>query len=218
MIINAHEIADLERIYRLNLINSITGIKPANLIGTISATGQTNVAIFSSVVHLGSDPALLGMVLRPAGEVRRHTYENIIETGFYTVNHVSSTIVARSHYTSAKFPREVSEFLACALTEEYIDGFAAPFVGESKIKIGLKFEEEIAIERNGTSLIIGSIQIASVPDEVNEDGHLNLERSDAIGISGLNSYYTVKKTSYFPYARPEDVPPFAVPDTTSQVS
>ena len=32
------------KINRLNLINSITGIKPANLIGTISKDGHTNLA------------------------------------------------------------------------------------------------------------------------------------------------------------------------------
>ncbi len=208
MLINYNEIADLDRIYRLNLINSITGVKPANLIGTISAQGKNNLAIFSSVVHLGSDPAIIGMILRQAGEVRRHTYENIIATGVYTISHVTRSIIERAHYTSAKFPRDISEFDACGLTEEYLEGFEAPFVRECSIKIGLKFEEEIPIERNGTSLLIGSIQIASVPDEANNEGHLDLERSDAVGISGLNSYYTVRKKAQFPYARPEELPEF----------
>ena len=54
----------LDRKYRLNLINSITGIKPANLVGSRSADGFDNVAIFSSLVHLGSNPAQLGLVMR----------------------------------------------------------------------------------------------------------------------------------------------------------
>ncbi len=208
MLIRNTEIADLERIYRLNLINSITGIKPANLVGTISSDGITNLAIFSSVVHLGSDPAIIGMNVRPAGDVRRDTYENIIETGFYSINHVTPEIIERAHYTSAKFPRDVTEFDACRLTEEYLDGFIAPFVAESSVRIGLKFEEEIKIERNRTSLIIGSIQLISLPDQANEDGHLNLETSSAVGISGLNSYYTLTKTAQFPYARAEELPNF----------
>ena len=52
-------IEELERFYRANLVNSVSGYKPANLIGTVSDSGVTNVAIFSSVVHLGADPALL---------------------------------------------------------------------------------------------------------------------------------------------------------------
>ena len=56
------EIQDFDKIYRLNLINSITGYKSANLIATQSATGASNVAVFSSITHLGSDPALLGFI------------------------------------------------------------------------------------------------------------------------------------------------------------
>ena len=59
-------ILELEKVKRLNIINSITGIKPGNLIGSIDDNNKnTNLAIFSSVVHLGSHPALLGFILRP---------------------------------------------------------------------------------------------------------------------------------------------------------
>ena len=59
------DIAALDRISRLKIINSVTGVKPANLIGTINKRGITNLAVFSSVVHLGSNPALLGLISRP---------------------------------------------------------------------------------------------------------------------------------------------------------
>jgi len=50
------EIEDLAKIYRLNLINSVTGYKSAHLVGTCSEMGNENLAVFSSVVHLGSNP------------------------------------------------------------------------------------------------------------------------------------------------------------------
>ena len=56
---NTNDIQGFSKIYRLNLINSITGYKSANLIGTRSNSGEENVAIFSSITHLGSNPALL---------------------------------------------------------------------------------------------------------------------------------------------------------------
>ena len=56
------DIQKLDRIQRLNIINSVTGIKPANLIGTISNADEPNLAIFSSVVHLGSKYA--GILLK----------------------------------------------------------------------------------------------------------------------------------------------------------
>ena len=37
---------DLQKFYRINLINSCTGYKSANLIGSISKDGVENVAVF----------------------------------------------------------------------------------------------------------------------------------------------------------------------------
>ena len=203
------DIQNLDRKKRLNIINSVTGIKPANLIGTKSSSGQTNVAIFSSVVHLGSDPALLGFITRPTGEVPRHTYENLKETGFYTINQVPTAIIKNAHYTSAKIKRSASEFERMRLKEEYLHDFKAPFVKESHLKIGMKFEEEIPIKLNGTIMIIGSIELLQIDDEaVNEQGYINLEALDTAGISGLNSYYKLEYLESFPYVRENEIPDF----------
>ncbi len=217
MILHNHDLAQLDRIKRLNLINSVTGIKPANLIGTVSNAGQTNLAIFSSVVHLGSNPALLGFVVRPSSHVRRHTFENIIENKLYTINHVHPHFVERAHYTSAKFAKEVSEFDACRLTAEYIDGFKAPFVKQSRIKLGMELVEQAPLEINGTVLVIGVVRLLVAPDEVvDAQGHIDLARADDVGISGLNSYYRLDKIADYPYARPEDLPDFSESSTTDE--
>ena len=197
----------LNRIYRLNLINSITGIKPANLIGTRSSDGKENLAIFSSIVHLGSNPPLIGFISRPVGEVDRHTIENIEKTGIYTINHVPSGLQAQAHYTSAKFEREQSEFDFCGFTPEYNQDFEAPFVKESVIKIGVQLRDQIPIPLNGTILFVGEIQQILVPDEVvSDEGYVNLDKAGSAGISGLNSYYDLSFQSTFPYARVKELP------------
>ena len=108
MIYTKEDIEQLDRIPRLKIINSVTGIKPANLIGSIDSKGQTNLAIFSSVVHLGSNPALLGFVSRPQTAEVGHTYRNIQENGVYTINHIHPEFVINTHYTSAKFDASIS--------------------------------------------------------------------------------------------------------------
>ena len=204
------DIQNTERIKRLNIINSITGIKPANLIGTTSNEGASNLAIFSSVIHLGSDPALIGFVLRPQHKRRSHTFENIRENGYYTINHVSSFFVEQAHFTSAKFDKEESEFKKCGLTEEYVPGFVAPFVKESRVKLGMKFLEKMPIKANDTMLIIGGIEHLIVPsDAMDKEGHIDLDRVDGVGISGLNSYYHLEKMTQFFYARPGELPDFS---------
>ncbi len=81
----------------------------------------------SSLTHLGSDPALLGYVCRPDTGAR-HTYDNIKANGWFTANHIHEGMVQQAHQTSARYPREVSEFAAVGFEEEYVAGIAAPFV------------------------------------------------------------------------------------------
>ena len=89
----------MERRYRAAFLNSIGGFKSVNLIGTVDGQGRTNLSIFNSVFHLGADPPLLGMVVRPH-TVERHTLENILQTGAYTINHISEAIFRQAHQAS----------------------------------------------------------------------------------------------------------------------
>ncbi len=209
MYLSKSDIADLEKVKRLNIINSVSGIKPANLIGTRSNDGYANLAIFSSIVHLKSNPGYLGFIMRPDKDVRRHTYENISENGCFTVNHIHNHFVEQAHYTSAKFEAEVSEFDACGLTEEYLYDFIAPFVKESTLKMGLKHMESIAMKSTDTIMVIGQIQHLIIPDHaIDEKGYIDLSSINDVGISGLNRYYELKKIGEFPYARVQEVPKF----------
>jgi flavin reductase (DIM6/NTAB) family NADH-FMN oxidoreductase RutF len=202
-------ISQLETRKRANLINSISGYKSANLIGTISDSGVSNLAIFSSVVHIGANPPLLGFILRPIDEVPRHTYENIKQNGVYTINHVHESFVEKAHFTSAKFERGESEFEKCKLNEEFIKKFAAPFVKESNVKIGLKFAEEIPINLNKTILIIGEIQhILLIENALLDDKNVDLNTVSDICVSGLDTYHKAEKINTFPYARTSNLPEF----------
>ena len=208
MIYTKEDILKLDRVNKIKIINSLTGIKPANLIGTINNKSQTNLAVFSSVVHLGSDPALLGFISRPRTSEVGHTYNNIQENGFYTINHIHPKFIKNAHYTSAKFDNKTSEFERCNLREEYIKGFKAPFVKESNIKIGLRFKEAIDIKLNGTTLVIGEIENIILPDTAIVDNDVDLEATNSVGISGLNTYYSLTKIEKHPYARVKETPKF----------
>ena len=207
--------ADLDALaqrFRANLINSASGLKPAQLVGTASAGGATNLAVFNSVFHLGANPPLLGLIVRPTGDVPRHTYENLRETGVYTLNLVHRRFAERAHYTSAKFPREISEFDACGLTPEYVAGFAAPFVAESRLKLGLRFVEEMPVRLNGTIIVVGAVEHLVVDEAaLLDDGSLDLGALGAVAAGGLDTYYAGEKIAVYPYARPEELPEFDKP-------
>jgi flavin reductase (DIM6/NTAB) family NADH-FMN oxidoreductase RutF len=197
-----------ERFYRANLINSITGYKPAMLIGTRSQAGVDNLALFSSVFHLGADPALVGFIQRPVG-VSGDTFRNISSTGMYTINHVHEAFVEKAHFTSARFEAHVSEFAACKLSPQFLEGFLAPFVKESRVKFGLELVEVVPIKHNDTKMVIGKITHLLVdPSCLEADGNINLNLVGDVCISGLENYHRVEKLVAYPYARVQDLPSF----------
>jgi flavin reductase (DIM6/NTAB) family NADH-FMN oxidoreductase RutF len=201
MIIQEHQIATLEKRYRASMINSLAGFRQVVLVATRNGQGKTNLAVFNSLIHLGADPGYYGLMSRPDGD-DRHTLKNIRETGSYTCNYISSAYMAQAHQTSARYPADQSEFDACRFTPHYETGIHAPFVGESEVRIGLSFEEEILIKQTQTILLIGKIVFLNLPDSIVEnDGYVSLQKAGLILCSGLDAYHTASAPMRFPYAK-----------------
>ena len=199
---NSSAIAEMEKQYRVHLINSLGGFKSVVLVGTADAQQHTNLAIFSSVFHIGANPPLIGLVFRPTPP-ERNTYNNILETGFYTLNHLNESILNQAHQTSARYDKEVSEFDVTGLTAEFKSDFYAPFVAESNIQIGLAFKEKIDITINNTTLIIGEIVQLFVPENaIQADGFLDIEQANTLTCSGLDSYHKTVQLDRLSYAKP----------------
>lgn len=200
---SANDINQLHHLYRINLINSCSGYKSANLIGTKSPDGVSNVAVFSSVTHLGSNPALLGFFLRPT-TVMRNTYHNIKATGVFTINHIFEDILEDAHHTSAKYDESISEFDATLLEEDYKYNFLAPFVKSSPIQLAMRYVEEYSIAANNTILVIGEIDKLYVPDDLLEkDGFINLSKGNVASINGLDGYTIPKLKTRLDYQQPK---------------
>ena len=197
------QINDLEKIKKINLINSCSGYKSANLIGTISKEGITNVAVFSSVTHLGSNPPTLGFILRPT-TVPRDTYKNILESGVFTINHIFEDIIEDAHHTSAKYEEAISEFDITTLEDEYYNDCIAPFVKGSPVQMEMKFVEEYHIKSNDVIHIIAEIKNLYVKDDIlNEDGFLDLAKGKVAAINGLDAYAIADNNTRFNYQRPK---------------
>lgn len=200
------DLLQMESLSRAAFINSLHGFKSASLIGTIDAKGKTNLAIFNSVFHLGANPALVGFISRP-DSAERHTLDNILETKFYTINHINKDIYLRAHQTSARYPKQVSEFEATGLTEEYTALLQAPYVKESHIKYGLSFAEKHELKINDTILIIGKIEEIIIPEHcLLPHGGIDIEKAETIAISGLDGYHSTQLLSRLSYAKPDKLP------------
>ena len=199
--LSINQIKTWDRFYRGNFINSLSGFKSVSLIGTASLSGIPNLAIFSNIVHLGADPALIGFVNRPV-EAAPHTLENIRETKSYTINHIHPEIYQQAHQTSAKYPKGCSEFEKTGLTPDWQIGVKSPFVKESKIRYALELEEIVPIRQNRTFLVIGAITSVFLESLlIDKDGFINIDQANSITSLGLDGYYKTEKIDRLPYAK-----------------
>lgn len=191
----------MEKQFRTNFINSLSGFKSVNLVGTISKEGMTNLAIFSQVFHIGANPALMGILVRP-DSVRRHTLENITSCQFFTLNHITQQFYKQAHQTSARY--EVSEFEACGFTPEFEQKHPAPYVKESPLKIGLQLAEKHELSINGTILVIGKvIEVITNQEYIAADGYIDIEKAGTITCSSVDAYHSTHQLARLSYAKPD---------------
>lgn len=202
MIFTRHTIEHQEQRYRTAFINSLAGFRQAVLVGTKGADGTANLAIFNSLIHLGANPAMFGLMSRP-DTVPRDTLQNIRDTGEYSLNYVDVSFMQNAHQTSARYDRGVSEFEMTGLEEMYYPGFSSPFVAGAMVKIGMKLEDTIPIPLNGTLLIIGSISFVEIESTlVGQDGFVGLSEANVLISQGLDAYFTTTLVDRLPYAKP----------------
>jgi len=203
MLIIAEELERFDKLKKVQLATSLPGVKPACLVGTKDSSGQENLSLFSSITHFGSSPLILGMVTRP-DTVARHTLENILETKVWTLSHITPEILSQAHQCSAKYPKEVSEFVATGLTPDYPEPeFHAPAVLEARVKMGLSLKDIIDIPINGTKLIVGQVEWVDLMEGALEtDGSLGWESLGSLGSTALDTYFTVTEHARLAYARP----------------
>ena len=196
------DIDAMEKRHRANLINSLSGYKSANLLGTINNQGQTNLALMSSVFHIGAHPPLVGMLIRPHS-VPRHSLENLIELGQYTLNVVTQEMYQQAHQTTARYSREQSEFAAVGLDEEYSPHLKAPYVAQSQIKTGLSLVDTQTLAVNDTVLVIGEIVELRISEALlGDDGQLNHNAAESVAISGLDEYHMASSMERLAYPKP----------------
>ncbi|WP_159466757.1 flavin reductase family protein [Dyadobacter sp. 3J3] len=200
--ISRDQITAMEKHYRISLINSVVGYKSLNLLGTANKDGVTNLCLISSAFHLGANPPLLGMVIRPERE-HNDTLKNIKATSQYTLNNVLPEWYKKAHQTSASYPSGESEFDSCGFKEKYAYGFTAPFVEQSTVRIGLQLRQIIDMEMNGTTIVIGEIiEIMADESVIGTDGTVDHVKAETMTVAGLDAYFLPQVVGRLAYAKP----------------
>ena len=96
----------------------------------------------------------------------------------------------------------ISEFDMTKLEKEFKDGYSAPFVKSSKIKLGCKFLNQYEIKENNTLLMVAEINdIFFEKNIIQKDGWLNLDTAKTVTVNGLDGYALPKLVDRFKYAK-----------------
>ncbi|WP_192821720.1 flavin reductase family protein [Rufibacter sp. LB8] len=195
------DILQMELPYRANFVTSLSGFKSLCLVGTVDSHGTTNLSLYTQVFHVGANPPLIGMLVRPDNVVR-DTLNNIIKTGFFTLNHVKPDFYQAAHHCSAHHSH--SEFELCQFTPQFSMAHPSPYVQEASIKLGLKLVQRTYIKLNGTILVIGEVVETILPEDcLQPDGYIDLEKAESITASGLDSYHSTQRLSRLPNPTPD---------------
>lgn len=208
MIINENEVSSWDASYKLTFLNALAGYKSVHLLGSMSSKSRTSLKLIESLISFDDDPMQVAFVIGPSSR-QRQAYENIIESEYFTINHIHKSFLKQAHYTAIQLENDMSEFEACNLKEEYIQGFRAPFVKESTIKFGLSLLEDVQVRSNNSHIILGKVQLIDVNTEyVGANGQIDLQMAHDVCVAGVNQYSSVTKFVQYPTARLDEIPNF----------
>ena len=167
--------------------------RPIAFVSTLSKDGFENLAPFSYFNGICSNPPSIMFCPARRGYdgKTKDTLNNIRDTEEFAVNIVSEDFAEQMVSTSTDFEPEVNEFEVSGLTPEPCQKIAPPKVAEAKISFECKLNKIIPVGNEGPGggfVIIGTIVLFHIDDDVYEDGYINLEKLRPIGRLAGNMY------------------------------
>ena len=167
--------------------------RPIAFVSTLSKDGFENLAPFSYFNGICSNPPSIMFCPARRGYdgKTKDTLNNIRDTEEFAVNIVSEDFAEQMVSTSTDFEPEVNEFEISGLTPEPCQKIAPPKVAEAKISFECKLNQIVPVGNEGPGggfVIIGTIVLFHIDDDVYEDGYINLGKLRPIGRLAGNMY------------------------------
>ncbi|MAZ64892.1 MAG: hypothetical protein CMG51_00985 [Candidatus Marinimicrobia bacterium] len=167
--------------------------RPIAFVSTLSKDGFENLAPFSYFNGICSNPPSIMFCPARRGYdgKTKDTLNNIRDTEEFAVNIVSEDFAEQMVSTSTDFEPEVNEFEVSGLTPEPCQKIAPPKVAEAKISFECKLNQIVPVGNKGPGggfVIIGTIVLFHIDDDVYEDGYINLGKLRPIGRLAGNMY------------------------------
>ena len=167
--------------------------RPIAFVSTLSKDGLENLAPFSYFNGICSNPPSIMFCPARRGYdgKTKDTLNNIRDTEEFAVNIVSEDFAEQMVSTSTDFEPEVNEFEVSGLTPVPCQKIAPPKVAEAKISFECKLNQIVPVGNEGPGggfVVIGTIVLFHIDDDIYEDGYINLEKLRPIGRLAGNMY------------------------------
>lgn len=167
--------------------------RPIALVSTCSPDGILNLAPFSYFNGVCSNPPtiMFAPARRGYDGKTKDTLNNIQNTNEFVVNIVSEDFAEKMVACSTDFEPEIDEFEVSGLTPSPCQKIKPPLVKEAQVSYECKLNRIIPIgdESPGSGfIVIGTIVLFHIADDVYENGKINLEKLRPVGRLAGNNY------------------------------
>ena len=171
--------------------------RPIALVSTISAKGKNNLAPFSYFNGVCSNPPSIMFAPSRRGYdgQTKDTLNNIKETKEFVINIVSEDFAKQMVLCSTDYDPNVDEFSISELTPIKSVKIKSSLVKEAKISFECELQKIIPVGNPGPGggfVVIGTIILFHIDDELYNDGYINIEKLNPIGRLAGNNYTRVQ--------------------------
>lgn len=190
-----------------NPLNALVAPRPIGWIGTISATGEENLAPYSYFNAFSADPPVVGFApnAMASGDGAKDSLSNVRDVGEFTVSIVSADLAEAMNQTSAPLPRGESEFRHARLTSAPSRAVRPPHVGEARAVLECRVFDIVELPaRTGgrhSHLVLGEVIGIYIDDALIRDGRVDVLALKPLSRLGYFDYSVVE--SLFEMRRPD---------------
>ncbi len=175
--------------------------RPIGWIGTVSASGQPNLAPYSFFNMVSGEPPTF--VFAPGRGGRKDTLDNVRAVGEFTINIVTAEVVEAMNATAASADPGVDEFELVGLRAQPSTRIRPPMVAECKANIECVVIDIIDVgdAERGNALVIGEAVMFHVAEHLLSGTRIDQAELKAIGRHVGNAYSRTE--ALFEIVRPE---------------
>jgi flavin reductase (DIM6/NTAB) family NADH-FMN oxidoreductase RutF len=183
------------------LLSGLVVPRPIGWIGTVREDGTYNLAPFSFFNIVALEPPT---VIFSGGRHPDRPKDSVAlaaETGEFTVNIVSESVVEAMNVTSGRYEADVDEFDVAGLTPIPGTVVSAPIVAESPANLECRVTNSIEIGAEmGSTVVFGEVLVIHVVPEVLDGMRVDTDALRAVGRLAGWSY--VRTRDRFEVTRP----------------